>query len=74
MTTSNIESSSCRFMAKPKTGGKPVIQLELFHETVSRLEGVVVEFELLSGTSIADARKLAETMNDRILGISLLPK
>ena len=69
--STNIESSGCRFAVKPKADGKPVLQLELFHSTVPHLEGMVIQFDLLSGATIADARRLAESMNERIIGISL---
>ena len=69
--SNDVESSGCRFAVKPKTDGKPVLQLELFHSTVPHLEGMVIQFDLLSGVTIADARRLAETMNERIIGISL---
>jgi hypothetical protein len=72
MNESNkVESSGCRFTVKPKKDGKPVLQLELFHRTVPHLEGLVIQFDLLSGATMADARRLAETMNERIIGISL---
>ena len=69
MTTPHVERSGCRFKAITGADGKPVIQLELFHQTVSLLTGATVEFELLSGTSLAQARTLADSANERILNV-----
>ncbi len=48
--------------------------MELFHDTVSRLADAKLTFEVLSGTTLEEARKLAEAMNDRIIGVVFSPK
>jgi FMN-dependent NADH-azoreductase len=74
MSIQQTETSSCRFTTKQGSNSKTIIRLELFHNTVPYLDDVVVEFDLLSGATPSDARKLVETMNERILGIMLRPK
>jgi len=69
MTESNVERSSCRFKALQGTDGKSVIRMEMFHQTVPSLAGMTLEFELLSGTTPDQARKLAESVNDRVIGV-----
>ena len=41
------ERSGCRFVAQADEG-KPVIRLDLFHDTVAGLKSLSVGFELLS--------------------------
>jgi len=68
MDTSNTQRGTCRFKAVAGADGKPVIQLELFHP-VPLLGGLNLEFEMLSGTTLDQARKLADSINERILAI-----
>jgi len=65
----NIERGSCRFKAIQGTDGKFVIRMEMFHQTVPQLKDVTVDFELLNGTTLDQARKLAESINDRVTGV-----
>lgn len=67
------ERSSGRFVAKSDEG-TPVIQLELFHDTVPGLKAVSIAFELLSGTTAQQAMALVEAMNERIVGVIVTPK
>jgi hypothetical protein len=69
MTNSNIERGSCRFKAMQGADGKSVIRMEMFHQTVPSLTGMTLDLELLSGTTPDQARKLAESVNDRVIGI-----
>ena len=70
----NSERGGCRFVVTKTDEGKPMIQLELFHDTVSRLKGFNVEFEVLSGTTMDQARTLVGDMNERIVGMIVTPK
>ena len=70
----NSERGGCRFVVFKTDEGAPKIQLELFHDTVSRLKGFKVEFEVLSGTTADQARTLVEEMNERIVGVIVTPK
>jgi hypothetical protein len=65
----NAERDSCRFKAIPGADGKFVVRMEIFHKTVSLLTDATVDFELLNGTTQDQARKLAESMNDRVTGV-----
>jgi hypothetical protein len=67
------ERSGCRFVAQADEG-KPVIRLDLFHDTVVRLNSLSVGFELLSGTTVEQARALVDAMNERIVGVIVTPK
>jgi hypothetical protein len=69
MANSNIERGSCRFKAMQGADGKSVIRMEMFHQTVPSLTGMTLDLELLSGTTPDQARKLAESVNDRVIGI-----
>jgi hypothetical protein len=65
----NVERGSCRFKAIQGTDGKFVVRMEMFHETVPLLKDATVDFELLNGTTLNQARNLAESMNDRVTGV-----
>ena len=65
----NIERDSCRFKAVQGADGKFVIRMEMFHQTVVLLKDATVDFELLNGTTMDQARKLAESINDRVTGV-----
>ena len=51
-----------------------MIELELFHDTVSGLRSVSVGFELLSGTTLEQAKRLVDGMNERIVGVIVTSK
>jgi hypothetical protein len=70
----NSERGGCRFVVTKTDDGKPMIQLELFHDTVSVLRSAKVEFEVLSGTTAEQARILVGAMNEMILGVIVTPK
>jgi hypothetical protein len=65
----HLERGNCRFIVSTTPDGKPGLRVELFHDSVPTLARRTVGFELLRGTSVEDARKLAELMNERILGV-----
>jgi hypothetical protein len=72
-TAPKTERSGSRFRANIGEG-KPVIELELFHDTVSGLRSVSVGFELLSGTTLEQAKRLVDGMNERIVGVIVTSK
>ena len=69
MDTAKVERGGCRFKAVKSSDGKPVIRMELFHNTVPLLTGLTIEFELLSGSTMGQAESLTDAANDRILGV-----
>ena len=68
------ERSSCRFVVAKSEEGRPVIQLELFHDTVSHLSSFTVGFEVLGGLPAEQAKTLVDSMNERIVGVIVTPK
>lgn len=68
------ERSRCRFAVGKTDEGKPVIQLQLFHDTVSHLRSLTVGFEVLGGVTPEQARTLADSMNERIVGVIVTAK
>jgi hypothetical protein len=69
----NPERGGCRFVIAKTDEGKPMIQLELFHDTLSRLKGFKVGFEVPSGATADQARALTDAMNERIVGVIVTP-
>ena len=67
----NIERGNCRFRVASTPDGKPGIRLELYYDTVASLRGRLVGFELLRGTTLEEAKRLADVMNERIVGIEV---
>lgn len=68
MADKAVERGGCRFIAAQTADGKPTIAIEVFH-TVPSLATTSIAFDLLGGTTLAQAKALAEDMNERILGI-----
>ena len=69
-----IERGSCRFNLRKTSEGKPVIEMEMFQNTVPHLAAVTLRFEVLSGITIEQTRDLIERMNDQIVGMVVTPK
>jgi hypothetical protein len=63
------ERSGCRFAIAKTDEGKPVIKLELLHDSVSHLKSLTVGFEVLGGVTPEQARTLVDSMNERIVGV-----
>jgi len=59
---------------KKTSEGKPLIVMELFHETVPHLSRITLAFEVLSGITLEQTRELIEKMNDQIVGVMVTPK
>lgn len=67
------ERSGSRFVATTEEG-RPLIQLELFHDTARSLNAFLLGFELQAGESLEQAKTLVDTMNERIVGVVVTPK
>jgi len=63
-----------RFNIRKTSDGKPLIEMELFHNTVPSLSSAMLGFEVLSGITLEQARELAEKMNDYIVGVIVTAK
>ena len=74
MSNNNVERGGCRFSIKKTSDGKPLIVMELFHETVSHLSRITLAFEVLSGITLEQTRDLIEKMNDQIVGVMVTTK
>jgi hypothetical protein len=72
--TLKTERSGSRFVVVNTDDGRPLIRLELFHDTVAGLKSITVGFEVLSGTTLEQTRTLVDTMNKRIIGVAVSPK
>ena len=72
--TLRAERSGCRFVVAKTDEGRPVIQLELFHDTVSHLRSLTVGFEVLAGMTSEHVRTLVDSMNEKIVGVIVTPK
>jgi len=65
----SVERGSCGFKAIQRPDGKFVMRMEMFHQTVPLLADATLDFELLNGTRLDQARKFAESVNDRVTGV-----
>jgi hypothetical protein len=72
--TLRAERSGCRFVVAQIDNGKPVLQLELFHDTVSHLKSLTLGFEVLGGMTPEQARTLVDSMNEKIVGVIVTAK
>jgi hypothetical protein len=74
MSNSKFERGGCRFGVKKNSDGKPSIVMELYHQSVPRLSGITLAFELLSGINQDHACDLVDKMNEHIIGVSVTAK
>lgn len=74
MPDNQTERSNCRFLVKQAVDGKPVLTVQLYHDTIPLLRTATIGFELLGGTRIEDANKLADMLNERVLEIFVTTK
>jgi len=69
MPPKQTERSNCRFLVQQAPDGKPFLALQLYHDTIPALRAATIGFELLGGTRIEEANKLADMLNERVLEI-----
>ncbi len=74
MPDEQTERSNCRFLVKQAVDGKPFLTVQLYHDTIPLLRAATIGFELLRGTRIEDANKLADMLNERVLEIFVTTK
>jgi len=72
--TLRAERSGRRFVVAKTAEGRPVIQLELFHDTVSHLKSLTVGFEVLGGVNPEQVSTLVNSMNEKIVGVIVTAK
>jgi hypothetical protein len=68
MNIPTTERSNCRFTVRKGESDKPQIVLELF-QPLSQLKGAKFGYELLGGTTIEQAKKIAALLNEQVLNI-----
>jgi hypothetical protein len=64
------ERGNCRFVVS-STQNQPSLHLEIFHDSIKPLSKAKLSFELLPGTTLNDAKRLAESMNEWIRAVAL---
>jgi len=68
MAATKIEKAGVSFSIG-KQGTPITVELRPNHDTISALRGVHVSFELLNGISPAQAKKLADALNENVIGL-----
>jgi hypothetical protein len=71
MTDSVTKRGTCRFVAEKAQGGKPTIRIQLFHTSVPLLNQAELSFNLLSGLSLEQAKKITDNLNESVLDLSV---
>lgn len=66
MAEKKTERSNCRFTVQG-SDGKPLLVVQLFQDTIPALKGASFGFDLLGGTRVEAAKKLAEMLNEHVL-------
>jgi hypothetical protein len=67
MAEKKTERSNCRFTVQQASDGKPFLFVQLYHDTIPVLKEELFGFDLLGGTRIEAANKLAEMLNEYVL-------
>ncbi|MGD0469319.1 MAG: hypothetical protein ABSA54_13155 [Terriglobales bacterium] len=68
MATTKIERAGVGF-GIGRQGGSTVVEVRPHHDTISALRGVQVGFELLNGTTPAQAKKIIDVLNESVIGV-----
>ena len=71
MTDVRIERGTCRFVARKRDGGRATITLQFSQEAVTFLNHATLSFNLLSGLTLEQAQKMAETFTENVLDASV---
>jgi hypothetical protein len=71
MPDTRVERGTCRFVASKVEGGRVAISLQFFCRTASILDHAVLSVNLLSGLTLEQAKKLAESLNESVLDASV---
>jgi hypothetical protein len=66
MAEKKTARSNCRFRVQGNDA-KPLLVVQLFQDTIPALRGASFGFDLLGGTRIEAAKKLAGMLNEHIL-------
>jgi hypothetical protein len=69
MSQTITERSNCQFVVQQAPDGKVMVLVQLLHQTIPSLRNSVVGFDLLGGTRMEQARKVADLLNEYVLGV-----
>ncbi len=69
MSQTKTERSNCQFVVQQTPEGKAVVMVQLLHETIPALKNAVMGFDLLGGTRLEQAKKLADALNEYVLNV-----
>jgi hypothetical protein len=69
MSRANTELSNCQFVVQQTPDGKVVIVVQLLHQTIPSSRNAVMGFDLLGGARVERAKKLADQLNEYVLGV-----
>jgi hypothetical protein len=72
MADKKTQRSHCRFTIQQASDGQPFLGVQLYQDTIPMLRGALLGFELLRGTRIEEAKKLAEMLNEHVLGMFVM--
>ena len=68
MATGKIEKAGISF-AINRQAVPIVVEVRPHHDTISAFKGVQVAFELLNGTTLDQAKKILDVLNENIVGV-----
>jgi hypothetical protein len=69
MAEKKTEHSNRRFTVRQTSDGKPFLVVQLYQDTIPLLREVSLGFDLLGGTRLEEAKKLAEVLNEHELDV-----
>ena len=67
MAEKKTDRCACRFTVQQAKDGKPCLAVHLYRDTIPVLRELSFGFDLLRGTQVEDAKKLAEMLNEHVL-------
>ena len=68
MSSIKIEKAGVSFAVAAR-GGPIGVEVRLNHDTIASLRGVKVNFELLNGITLAQAKKIVDVLNENVIGV-----
>jgi hypothetical protein len=68
MATTKIERAGVGF-GIGRQSGSIVVEVRPHHDTIAALRGVQVSFELLNGTTLEQAKKILDVLNETVIGV-----
>jgi hypothetical protein len=69
MSQTITDRSNCQFVVQQAPDGKVMVLVQLLRQTIPSLRNSVVGFDLLGGTRMEQAKKVADLLNEYVLGV-----